>query len=245
MTDPGNSLCFFKENACRTDPPQIPCVFSGKMRLAFNVPVNSYDTRPTAPDFHIFFQLKRASRKPFQIPCAFSMKVRLAFKVIVNLHVMRPIAPTYLVFFHRKCASLGYLTLSSSQTAGRSCEKGYRSWDSQFFKTHVTPKGWDVKSGIPQNACWRLGCGEACKRWNTIGPSQKPQLFKGARKKCNEIVLSMCTVQCGSMEAKALSFVSCGWEWTTLAILRSIWRNLTYGYLPHSLWCGWGGVASY
>ena len=40
---------------------------------------------------------------------------------------------------------LGYLTLSSSQTAGRSCEKGYRSWDSQFFKTHVTPKGWDVK----------------------------------------------------------------------------------------------------
>ena len=45
------------------------------------------------------------------------------------------------------------------------------------------------------------------KRWNTIGPSQKRQPFKGARKKCNEIVLSMCTAQCGSMEAKALSFV--------------------------------------
>ena len=29
------------------------------------------------------------------------------------------------------------------------------------FKTHVTPKGWDVKGGIPQTACWRLGCGEA------------------------------------------------------------------------------------
>ena len=102
---------------------------------------------------------------------------------------------------------LGYLTLSSSQTAGRSCEKGYRSWDSQFFKTHVTPKGWDVKGAIPQNACWRLGCGEACKRWSTIGPSQKPQPFKGVREKCNEIALSMCTAQCGSMEAKALSFV--------------------------------------
>ena len=45
------------------------------------------------------------------------------------------------------------------------------------------------------------------KRWNTIGPSQKRRPFKGTRKKCNEIVLSMCTAQCGSMEAKALSFV--------------------------------------
>ena len=75
------------------------------MRLANNVTVNSYDTRPTAPGFRIFFQLKRASRKPFQIPCVFPMKVRLAFKVIVNLHVMRSIAPTFLVFFHRKCGS--------------------------------------------------------------------------------------------------------------------------------------------
>ena len=33
------------------------------MRLAFNVTVHSYDTRPTAPGFRIFFQLKRASRK--------------------------------------------------------------------------------------------------------------------------------------------------------------------------------------
>ena len=45
------------------------------------------------------------------------------------------------------------------------------------------------------------------KRSNTIGPSQKRQPFKGTRRKCNEIVLSMCTAQCGSMEAKALSFV--------------------------------------
>ena len=36
-----------------------------------------------------------------------------------------------------------------------------RSCGSQFLKKHVTPKGWDVKGGIPQNACWRLGCGEA------------------------------------------------------------------------------------
>ena len=59
------------------------------MRLAFNVIVNSHDTRPTAPGFRIFFQLKRALRKPFQIPCVSSMKVRRAFEVIVNLHVMR------------------------------------------------------------------------------------------------------------------------------------------------------------
>ena len=45
------------------------------------------------------------------------------------------------------------------------------------------------------------------KRWNMIGPSQKRQPFKFIRKKCNEIVLSMCTAQCGTMEAKALSFI--------------------------------------
>ena len=75
------------------------------MRLAFIVTVNSYDTRPTAPGFRIFFQLKLASRKPFQIPCVFSMTVRLAFKVTLNLHVMRSVAPTFLVFFRMKCAS--------------------------------------------------------------------------------------------------------------------------------------------
>ena len=68
------------------------------MRLAFNVIVNSYDTRATAPGFRIFFQLKRASRKPFQIPCVSSMKVRRAFEVIVNLHVMRLSLPHSLSF---------------------------------------------------------------------------------------------------------------------------------------------------
>ena len=105
MTNPRQLLAFFNENARCSDPHQISCVFSGKMRLAANVTVNSNDTRPTAPGFRIFFQLKRASRKPFQIPCVFSMKAPLAFKVIVNLHVMRSIAPTFLVFFRRKCAS--------------------------------------------------------------------------------------------------------------------------------------------
>ena len=76
----------------------MPCVFSGKMRLAFIVIVNSYDTRPTAPGFRIFFQLERASRKPFQIPCVFSMKVRLALELIVNLHVMRLSLPHSLSF---------------------------------------------------------------------------------------------------------------------------------------------------
>ena len=98
MTDPANSLCFSMKMTWCQPPPQIPCVFSGKMRLANNVTVNSYDTRPTAPGFRIFFQLKRASRKPFQIPCVFSMNARRAFKVIVNLYVMRSIAPTFLVF---------------------------------------------------------------------------------------------------------------------------------------------------
>ncbi len=39
-------------------------------------------------------------------------------------------------------------------------KRDVRLCDSQFGKTHVTPKGWDVKGGRPQNACWRLGGGE-------------------------------------------------------------------------------------
>ena len=104
MTNPRQLRVFFNENARCTNPPRF-LVFSGRMRLAFIVIVNSYETRPTAPGFRIFFQLKRASGKPFQIPCVFSMKVCLAFKVIVNLYVMRSIAPRFLVFFRRKCAS--------------------------------------------------------------------------------------------------------------------------------------------
>ena len=81
--------------------PQIPYVFSSKMRLALKVTVNSYDTRPTAPGFQIFFQLKRASRKPFQIPCVFSSKTRLAFNVTANLNDSSHIP----CFFQRKRAS--------------------------------------------------------------------------------------------------------------------------------------------
>ena len=64
--DPLAPLAVFSHVKMRAvlTPPQIPCVFYGKMRLAFTVTVNSYDPRPTAPGFRIFFQLKRASRKP-------------------------------------------------------------------------------------------------------------------------------------------------------------------------------------
>ena len=118
------------------------------------------------------------------------MKVCLAFKVILNLNVMRSVAPTFLVFFRRKCASQescrirwvhfpcvfsGHPRLAFRSDCEFTCDAANcsltpntfprktraRSCDSQFFKTHVTPKGWDVKGGIPQNACWRLGCGEA------------------------------------------------------------------------------------
>ena len=90
---------FFNEKRALYQPPWIPGVFSGKMRLALLVTVNSYDPRPTAPGFRIFFQLKRASRKPFQIPCVFSSKTLLAFKVTVNLYDSRPTAFTFLVSF--------------------------------------------------------------------------------------------------------------------------------------------------
>ena len=73
-------------------------------------------------------------------------------------------------------------------------------------KTHVTPKGWDVKGGIPPTACWRLGCGEARQTLKHDRAIPKTTAVQG-RERHDEIVLGMCAAQCGSMEAKALSFV--------------------------------------
>ena len=74
------------------------------------------------------------------------------------------------------------------------------------FKTHVTPKGWDVKGGIPPTACWRLGCGEARQTLKHDRAIPKTTAVQGLERH-DEIVLGMCAAQCGSMEAKALSFV--------------------------------------
>ena len=37
MTKPGQLLVFYKENPCRTNLAQVPCVFSGEMCLVFDV----------------------------------------------------------------------------------------------------------------------------------------------------------------------------------------------------------------
>ena len=42
-------------------PFQIPCVFSSKTRLAFNVIVNLFDSRPTTPTFLVFFKKTRVA----------------------------------------------------------------------------------------------------------------------------------------------------------------------------------------
>ena len=45
LANPGEIVVFFNEKCALYQPPQIPCVFSGKLRLAFTVTVNSYDSR--------------------------------------------------------------------------------------------------------------------------------------------------------------------------------------------------------
>ena len=104
---PGEIVVFFNEKCALYKTPQIPCVFSGKLRLAFTVTVNSYDPRPTGPGLRIFFQLKRPWRKPFQIPCVFTSKTRLAFNLTVNLNGLQPTATTVLALKIR----LGYFNV--------------------------------------------------------------------------------------------------------------------------------------
>ena len=254
------------------------------MRSAFKVIVNnSYDTRPTAPGFHIFFQLKRASRKPFSLfraffqwrcvlrsrwqsvnlhvmrssgptflifskenayrrnPAAFlrftflvlSQAIPvLRWEVIVNLHVMRPTAP-WLNIFRRKTRLAGgiprgshcHCKFSFVPKPGRkpNLDKGtlYRRcwviWLSVPHKPRVA-----LAKGKLQNACHtkRLGCQrwhitdcllEAWMWWSAPNLKHDRAIPKRTavqgRERNDEIVLSICAAQCGSMEAKALSFV--------------------------------------
>jgi len=129
----------------------LSSVFWGGPVLRSEVIVNLHVMRPAAPCVLKFFQGKRASQEGFLWEAT----------AIANFHLYPSQGESQILTKEHFTGDVG---LSSSRTAGRSCEKGYRPWDSQFFETHVTPKGWDVKGGIPQDACWRLGCGEACKR---------------------------------------------------------------------------------
>ena len=59
-----DSVPFFNWNVRRGNPFQIPCVFSSKTRLAWNVIVNLYDSRPTAPTFFVFSKKTRVAGIP-------------------------------------------------------------------------------------------------------------------------------------------------------------------------------------
>ena len=238
------TLVFFhrkcaSQESCRIRWVNFPCVFSCKMRLAFR------------SDCEFTCDAANCSRNPNIFP----RKTRLAGGIPRGSHChcrfsFIPTPGRKPNLDKRTLYKRGWVVRLSVPHKPRVnlARKGFfRSGDLQFFKTHVTPKGWDVKGGIPQTACWRLGCGEARQMLKHDRAIPKRQPFKGTQKKCNQMVLSMCTAQCGSTEAKALSFVlraagsehhksstRCvftyvvgGREWTILVFLRSIWRNLS------------------
>ena len=99
-----------RPHSCRTTPPQIPFVFSSKMRFGVNVilQVNLYVLQPTAPGSRIFFQGKRASQQPFQNSCVFSSKRHLGIlgftKWLYKILCGQPL-PEFLIFFQGKRAS--------------------------------------------------------------------------------------------------------------------------------------------
>ena len=81
-TTPGLRI-FFQGKRASQQPFQIPCVFSSKTLLGFNVAVN-LGVMPTAPKFLIFFQRKRALQESCRIPrvhfpSVFSSRTRLGF----------------------------------------------------------------------------------------------------------------------------------------------------------------------
>ena len=77
---PGEIVVFFTEKSALYQPPQIPCVFSSKTRLACNVPVNRVHFHCVVSGIH----------------CV------LGSQASVNSHVMLPAPPACRFFFQRK-----------------------------------------------------------------------------------------------------------------------------------------------
>ena len=62
--------------------------------------------------------------------------------------------------------------------------------DNSSKLTSLRLKGWGVKGGIAQNACWRLGGGEALQTLKRDSAIPKRQRLKFIPKKCNELSLA-------------------------------------------------------
>ena len=138
------------QESCRIRWVQFPCVFSGNPRLAFR---SDCEFTCDAPWILILFQGKRASQEGF-------LRVATA---VANFHSYPSQEESQILTKEQCTGDVGLFDSQFLTNRGAALvRKGnVRSCDSPFFKTHVTPKGWDVKGGIPQNASWRLGCAEA------------------------------------------------------------------------------------
>ena len=99
---------FFQGKRVSHQPPQIPCVFSSKTRLAFNA---------EHPHIPCFFKANAHRRNPaafvvftflvFTFLVFFQAIRILHSEVIVNLHVMRPTATWFLIFSSREMRLAG------------------------------------------------------------------------------------------------------------------------------------------
>ena len=115
-------------------PFHIPCVSSGKTRLTFNVTVNLYVLRRTAPTFPAFSKENVLRRNPAFLGFAFLVFSHIGFNVTVNLHVMRPTAPAIPYVFSKKKSALqeGFFAVTAlanfhscpSQEEGQMLTKG-------------------------------------------------------------------------------------------------------------------------
>ena len=79
-------------------------LFTYVVGLALILIVNSFDTRPTAPEFRVFYTEKSFRTNPPQSPCvSSSCNMGFGLDETVNFHVMRPTAPGFRIF-RGKCA---------------------------------------------------------------------------------------------------------------------------------------------
>ena len=85
---------------------------------------------------------------------------------------------------------------------------GCRGWDKGTWGLGVGLDGWRTKNGcFCSPGCCSKVCVVSIHKLMDISHILGLSTFCSISHVCKQIVLSMCTAQCGSMEAKALNFV--------------------------------------
>ena len=113
-------LLIYTPSSVRYQPPEKSLCISHKMRLAFILILSSYDTRTTAPEFHVFLQQKIVSYQPPKPFCFLTRFWAQAFESCAGCSEQNKQSRPFL--------RTGFPCVVASLSRTKSWKKNWKSW---------------------------------------------------------------------------------------------------------------------